>query len=44
VSFCITNLAWTLEQLSPIDTLHQWAVLRTPQVPDTRPFDSFIDF
>jgi predicted O-methyltransferase YrrM len=44
VSFCLTNLAWTLEQLSPPDDLHQWAVLRTPRVPDTRPFDFFIDF
>jgi len=43
-SFCLTNLGWTLEEVSAPDDLHQWAVLRTPQVPDTRPFDHFVDF
>jgi predicted O-methyltransferase YrrM len=43
-SFCVTNLAWTLEEVSNADDLHQWAVLRTPAVPDTRPFDYYIDF
>ena len=43
-SFCVTNLAWTLEEVSDADDLHQWAVLRTPEEPDTRPFDYYIDF
>ena len=44
VSFCLTNLGWTVGSISPIDDLHQWAVLRTSELPDTRAFDSFIDF
>jgi hypothetical protein len=44
VSFCVTNLDWSLEELSPVDPLHQWAVLRTPDAPDTRPYDYFVDF
>jgi predicted O-methyltransferase YrrM len=43
-SFFVTNLAWTLEEVSPADDLHQWAVLRTSALPDSRPFDAFIDF
>jgi predicted O-methyltransferase YrrM len=43
-SFFITNLGWTLEDVSPPDDLHQWAVLRTSDVPDTRPFDHFVEF
>jgi predicted O-methyltransferase YrrM len=43
-SFCVTNLAWTLEEVSAADDLHHWAVLRTPEEPDTRPFDYYIDF
>jgi predicted O-methyltransferase YrrM len=44
VSFCVTNLGWALEDVSATDDFHQWAVLRTPRMPDTRPFDHFIDF
>jgi predicted O-methyltransferase YrrM len=44
VSFFVTNLAWTLEETSPRDSLHQWAVLRTSSLPDTRPFDYYVDF
>jgi len=44
VSFCLTNLGWTAEEVSAADDLHQWAVLRTPLVPDTRPFDYCVDF
>jgi hypothetical protein len=44
VSFCLTNLGWGLEQVSAADDLHQWAVLRTSDVPDTRPFDYYIGF
>ena len=43
-SFCLTNLGWTLEEASPADELHQWAVLRTSRDPDTRPFDYYVDF
>jgi predicted O-methyltransferase YrrM len=43
-SYCLTNLGWTLEEVSPADELHQWAVLRTSTVPDTRPFDHFVEF
>jgi predicted O-methyltransferase YrrM len=43
-SYCLTNLGWTLEETSPADELHQWAVLRTSTVPDTRPFDYYVEF
>jgi predicted O-methyltransferase YrrM len=43
-SFCMTNLEWTPEEISAADDLHQWAVLRTPEVPDTRAFDDYVDF
>lgn len=43
-SFCQTNLDWALEEVSDPDPHHQWAVLRTSTIPDTRPFDYFIDF
>lgn len=44
VSFCTTNLGWTLEEVSAPDELHQWAVLRTPRVPPERRFDHFVEF
>jgi predicted O-methyltransferase YrrM len=43
-SFCLTNLKWTSEEMSAADDLHQWAVLRTPELPDTRAFDDYVDF
>jgi len=43
-SFFVSNLGWTLEEVSAADDLHQWAVLRTSAIPDTRPFDHFVDF
>src|SRR5215218_3059773 len=43
-SFCLTNLSWKLEEVSAADDLHRWAVLRTSVVPDTRPFDYYVDF
>ena len=43
-SFCVTNLGWKVEEISAGDDLHQWAVLRTSELPDTRPFDYFIGF
>jgi predicted O-methyltransferase YrrM len=43
-SFCLTNLGWALEDVSGADDLHQWAVLRTSGLQDTRPFDYDVDF
>jgi predicted O-methyltransferase YrrM len=43
-SFCLTNLGWRLEEVSAADSLHQWAVLRTSDVPDTRSFEDYVDF
>jgi predicted O-methyltransferase YrrM len=43
-SFFVTNLGWRMEEVSAADELHQWAVLRTSAVPDTRSFDDFEDF
>jgi predicted O-methyltransferase YrrM len=43
-SFFLTNLSWTLEEVSAADDFHQWAVLRTSAAPDTRPFDYYVDF
>lgn len=43
-SFFVTNLRWTLEDVSAADELHQWAALRTSVVADTRRFDDFVDF
>jgi predicted O-methyltransferase YrrM len=44
VSFYVTNLGWTLEEVSDADDLHQWAVVRTSAVPDTRAFDNYVEF
>ena len=44
VSFCATNLDWTVEKVSSPDAQHQWAVLRTTAKPKERPFDYFVDF
>jgi predicted O-methyltransferase YrrM len=43
-SFFVTNLGWTMEEVSAADESHQWAVLRTSVVPDARHFDDFEDF
>jgi predicted O-methyltransferase YrrM len=43
-SYFVTNLGWTLEEVSAQDDFHQWAVLRTSAVPDTRAFDYYVDF
>jgi predicted O-methyltransferase YrrM len=42
--FYQTNLGWRLEEVSAPDVLHQWAILRTAVVQDTRPFDYFVEF
>jgi predicted O-methyltransferase YrrM len=44
VSFCITNLGWTLEEVAAAGDLHRWTVLRTSTVADTRPFDYYVEF
>jgi predicted O-methyltransferase YrrM len=44
VSFCATNLDWTIEEVSAADDLHRWAVLRTSSEADTRPFDYYVEF
>jgi predicted O-methyltransferase YrrM len=44
VSFFLTNLSWTLEEVSAADDHHQWAVLRTSAVPDARAFDFYVEF
>lgn len=44
VSFCLTNLGWVLEEVSPADEHHQWAVLRTARDPIPRSFRDFVDF
>jgi predicted O-methyltransferase YrrM len=43
-SFFLRNRAWTLEEVSPADALHQWAVLRTSRTADERPFDFYVEF
>jgi predicted O-methyltransferase YrrM len=43
-SFFLANLGWRLEEVSPPDALHQWAIVRTAVDPDRRPFDYFVDF
>lgn len=43
-SFFVRNLGWILEDISTTEKLHNWAVLRTSAVPDTRSFDYFVDF
>ncbi len=44
VSFCATNLGWTVEQTSTEDVQHHWTVLRTAHDPPQRPFDHYVDF
>lgn len=43
-SFYVANLGWTIEEISADDALHQWAVLRTSDLSDKRPFDYYVDF
>lgn len=44
VSFCVTNLGWSIEEVSRADKDHNWVVLRTPPVPVEREWNHFIDF
>lgn len=43
VSFCVTNLGWTLEESAEAE-LHRWAVLRTSSSLDWRDYDYFVEF
>ena len=43
-SFFLTNLGWSLEEVSTAEDRHHWAVLRTSAEPDRRPFEYFADF
>lgn len=43
-SFFVTNLGWTLEEVSPPEDAHRWAVMRTADAPDTRRYDQYVDF
>jgi predicted O-methyltransferase YrrM len=43
-AFFVSNRDWRLEEVSPRDDLHQWAVVRTSVDPDRRPFDHFVEF
>jgi predicted O-methyltransferase YrrM len=44
VAFFLTNLRWSLEEVSTAEHHHHWAVLRTPSEPDTRHFEYFVEF
>jgi predicted O-methyltransferase YrrM len=44
VSFCVTNLAWEIEEDARADDLHHWVVLRTTRDPVPRSFDHYVDF
>lgn len=44
VYFCVNNLSWTVEEISPLRTHHQWAVLRLPEKPVDRPYGHFVHF
>jgi predicted O-methyltransferase YrrM len=44
VAFCLTNLGWTLEEVAAADERHRWAAVRTATVPDTRPYDYYVEF
>jgi predicted O-methyltransferase YrrM len=44
VSFFVSNLGWTLEEVSTADDRHHWAVLRTSRLPDERDYDYFVEF
>lgn len=44
VSFCTTNLGWTIEERSTADDLHHWAAVRTAKIAPQRSFDHYVDF
>ena len=44
VTFFLSNMKWTLEEVSGSSDTHQWAVVRTRHEPLERTFKDFIDF
>jgi predicted O-methyltransferase YrrM len=44
VAFCLTNLGWTREEVASADDRHRWVALRTSPLPDTRPYDYYVEF
>jgi predicted O-methyltransferase YrrM len=44
VSFFVSNLGWTLEEVSTAEDRHHWAVLRTSRLSDERDYDYFVEF
>jgi predicted O-methyltransferase YrrM len=44
IEFLTSNRDWKVEERSAADPEHQWAVLRTPMVPNDRSYADFRDF
>lgn len=44
VSFCTTNLGWTIENIATNDDVHRWAVVRTASVRLERDYKYFVEF
>jgi predicted O-methyltransferase YrrM len=44
VSFCVTNLAWEIEEKEQAPDTHHWVVLRTARRPSPRRFDHYVEF
>jgi methyltransferase family protein len=44
VSFCATNLDWTIEETSTANAAQHWVVLRTPSAARHRNFDDHVTF
>ncbi len=44
VSFFLTNLNWSVEEIAPEHDPHHWVVLRTATTDDDRDFRYFVDF
>jgi predicted O-methyltransferase YrrM len=43
-AFFVTNVGWTVEEVSTAEPDHHWAVVRTGRRPDARDFRYFVDF
>jgi predicted O-methyltransferase YrrM len=44
VAFFLSNMQWTMEEVSEASETHQWAVVRTRHEPLERTFKDFVDF
>ena len=44
VAFFLSNMQWTMEEISAASETHQWAVVRTRYKPLERMFKDFVDF